>query len=182
MLAHIRQQIRNHLRDLFRVHHRRDRRNIQQGLVLEAQQSQGTIRVQHRQVGQRIARQSGDVGAFENHGAVFVQASQSQQILDQVPHARGLGFDSGHYFGLAFGADPTHARQFGVTANRRRGGAQFVRGIGHEATQLAFRKFHRRESLFQVRKHDVERLRQRTNLGGGRRGWHTFTQVARRNL
>ena len=70
--------------------------------------------------------------------ALFVEARERQQVLDEHAHARGLGLDARHRLllvgGIAGGADPV---ELGVAADRGERGAQLVRGVGEEAAQLA---------------------------------------------
>ena len=103
----------------------------------------------------------------------LVEVGEQQQILDEDAHPLGLAADPGHraleVVGPAGGAA---GEELGVGADCGERCPELVRGVGHEAAQLALgglerpqRRVTRRDGLLDVGEHRVEGEAQAADLG-----------------
>ena len=68
-----------------------------------------------------------------------VQPGQQQQVLDEMRHPDGLGFDAAHRVcDLVGQLVPLALREFGIAADRRQRSAKFVAGVGDELPHAHF--------------------------------------------
>ena len=108
----------------------------------------------------------GQVHLFALQRSPGVQAREQQHVLDEAGHALGLGFHPAHRVRDIVGQRVLFAlRQFGVAANRRQRGAQFVAGVGDELAHPHLAGMSRRQRARDAVEHAVQRRAELADLG-----------------
>ena len=102
-------------------------------VVVERDQGAVALRSQDRHIGQGAGGDGRQVDPLHRHLAALVHTGELEEIVDEAPHARGLGLDAVHDLLGPLGGHPSHAVELAVAAYRRQGGAQLVRGVRDES-------------------------------------------------
>ena len=105
------------------------------GLVAGVEGDEAAVALggQHHHVAEGPGGQVGEVDRLHRHLPALVDPGQLEEIVDEAPHARGLGLDAVHDLLGPLGGHPSHAVELAVAAYRRQGGAQLVRGVRDES-------------------------------------------------
>src|ERR1035437_11150935 len=112
----------------------------------------------------------GEVDGAALELGLLVEASQSEEILDEHAHALGLLLDPSHcHLGAACVGCRAHPEQLGVAADRGERRAQLVRGVGEELAQAVFARLARGKRLLETVEYPVEREAETSDLGSGGR-------------
>ena len=108
----------------------------------------------------------GQVDLFALQRPPGVQARQQQHVLDELGHPLGLGLHPAHRVRDVVGQRVLFAlRQFGVAADRRERGAQFVAGVGDELPDPHLAGVPRRQRAGDAVEHPVQRRAELADLG-----------------
>ena len=177
------QQVRQHLGEPVLIADDDDRGGLLAGcrrIVVERDQCAVALRGEDHHVGQGARGDRRQVDLLHGHLPALIHAGELKKIIDEAPHARGLGLDAPHDLVIPLGRHAPHAVELAVAADRGQGGAQLVRGVGDEAGHALLSDQLDVECLLVALKHDVERPLEGTHLGGGRLGvGHARRQVPR---
>ena len=121
-------------------------------------------------VADRVDGEPGQVDLLAFQRPPGVQPRQQQHVLDELRHPVGLGFDAAHRMGHVVGELVSFAlRQFGIAADRRQWGAQFVAGVGDELPHPGLAGVPRGQCARDAVEHPVQRRAELADLGV--RGW-----------
>jgi hypothetical protein len=107
-----------------------------------------------------------EVDGLRGEFAPFVEAGEEQQVLDEFGHAHRLRLDAAdrvRHVGRQVAA--VHSRELGVPTDRRERGAQFMAGVGDEASHLLLTLLTSRERGCHVPEHAVEGGAEPSDLG-----------------
>ena len=108
----------------------------------------------------------GQIDLFAFQRSPGVQARQQQHVLDEVGHPLGLGLHPAHRVRDVVGQLVLFAlRQFGVAADRRQRGAQFVAGVGDELPHPRLAGLPGRQRAGDAVEHAVQRGAELADLG-----------------
>ena len=109
---------------------------------------------------------AGQVNLFPLQRPPGVEARKQQHVLDELGHPLGLGLHPAHRVRDIVGQFVLFAlRQFGVAADRRQRGAQFVAGVGDELPNPRLAGMPRRQRAGDAVEHPVQRRAELADFG-----------------